>query len=162
MNENNISEQEPNITECDNLIISDSMLKRILPKKFTPKQITIKKFVSGGSNAGLNYIKEYGKSIKPKKALIHIGTRDLAQDKFDQNVFSQMVEAAVDVWKDAQIFILPLIQRKDLPYRIVNNANDLINTACAQHKVTVLKQLEPEVDMYYDNVHLNDKVGCRR
>ena len=74
------------------------------------------------------------------------------------NVFAQMVEAAVDVWKDAQIFILPLIQRKDLPYRIVNNANDLINTACAQYKVTVLKQFQPEVDMYYDDVHLNDKV----
>ena len=70
-----------------------------------------------------------------------------------------MVAAAVDVWKDAQIFILPLIRGKNLPHKIVNNANDLINTARAQYKVTVLKPFEPELNMYYDGVHLNDKVG---
>ena len=39
VNDNNISEQEPNITECDNLIISDSMLRRILPKTNHHKEI---------------------------------------------------------------------------------------------------------------------------
>ena len=74
-NENSEQPEPMIITECDNLILSDSMLRRISPKRFTPKQNTIKKFISGGSVAGLNYIENYGKSIKPKKVIIHIGTR---------------------------------------------------------------------------------------
>ena len=63
--------------------------------------------------------------------IIHIGTRDLPNDKFDQNVFTQMIVigAAVNVWIEAKIFMLPLIQRKDIPHRIVNYANGLINMA---------------------------------
>ena len=68
-NENSEQPEPMIITECDNLILSDSMLRRISPKRFTPKQNTIKKFISGGSVAGLNYIEKYGKSIKPKKSL---------------------------------------------------------------------------------------------
>lgn len=158
-NENSEQPEPVIITECDNLILSDSMLRRISPKRFTPRQNTIKKFISGGSVAGLNYIEKYGKSIKPKKVIIHIGTRDLPNDKFDQNVFTQMIGAAVNVWSEAKIFVLPLIQRKDIPHRIVNYVNGLINTACETHKVKVLEPFEPDSDMYYDQIHLNDKAG---
>ena len=70
-----------------------------------------------------------------------------------------MIGAAVNVWSEAKIFVLPLIQRKDIPHRIVNYVNGLINTACETHKVKVLEPFEPDSDMYYDQIHLNDKAG---
>ena len=90
MNNNTNEEGGVTITSCNNLIISDSMLKRIFPWKFSSKQITIKKFVSGGTIACSNFIKQQGKHYNPKKVLIHIGTRDLPQNNFKEDMFSQI------------------------------------------------------------------------
>ena len=57
------------------------------------------------------------------------------------------------------IIVLPLIQRKDIPHRIVNYANVLINMACEKHKVKVLQPFEPDSDMYFDQIHFNNRAG---
>lgn len=41
-------------TECECLILSDSILRRIKPKKFTPNGITLKRFIRGGASTCLN------------------------------------------------------------------------------------------------------------
>ena len=45
------------ISECDYLIPSDSILRKIIPKKFSPNGKTIKRFIRGGANTCSNVIK---------------------------------------------------------------------------------------------------------
>ena len=147
---------------CDNLIISDSMLKRINPRKFSPKQTTIKKFVSGGIIACTNFINQQGGQYKPKKVLIHIGTRDLPHKTITEVLFNKMLDIAVRTWDTAEIYLLPLIERKDQSQVITDEANQMINSVCERHKVTLLQPFKPDSNMYYDQVHLNDKIGLPR
>ena len=149
-------------TTCDNLIISDSMLKRINPRKFSPKQTTIKKFVSGGIIACTNFINQQGGQYKPKKVLIHIGARDLPHKTITEDLFNKMLDIAVRTWDTAEIYLLPLIERKDLSQVITDEANQMINSVCERHKVTLLQPFKPDSNMYYDQVHLNDRIGLPR
>lgn len=47
------------VTECDVLILSDSMLKRIQPKRFTPEGKTIIRFIRGGAKVCSNFVEKY-------------------------------------------------------------------------------------------------------
>ena len=155
-------QQNGSIITCDNLIISDSMLRRINPRKFSPRQITVKKFVSGGITAGTNFITQQGVHYKPKKVLIHIGTRDLPHNTLTEELYNRMVETAVKTWDTAEIYILPILERKDLTQNIVNEANHVIKVVCDRHNVTLMNHFKVEPNMYYDQVHLNDRIGLPR
>lgn len=60
--DNNLQKTEDNantVTECDVLILSDSMLKRIQPKRFTPEGKTIIRFIRGGAKVCSNFVEKY-------------------------------------------------------------------------------------------------------
>ena len=65
------SNRPQKISECDYLILSDSILRRIIPKKFSPNGKTIKRFIRGGANTCSNFILKNGEHINPKNVLIH-------------------------------------------------------------------------------------------
>lgn len=44
------------ITECDVLILSDSMLKRIQPRRFNPNSKTVVRFIRGGANTSASFV----------------------------------------------------------------------------------------------------------
>ena len=83
----------------------------------------------------------------------------MAQNNFSQEIFAEMVQSAVSAWKEAEFFILPIMRRRDVSEETVNSSNHIINAVCSTYKVVALKPFVPETNMYYDNVHLNDKVG---
>ena len=64
--------------------------------------------------------------------------------------------------KQKYIIILPIIERKDIATDITDEANQCIKSACELQKVTLLRSFTTESNVYYDEVHLNDKVGIPR
>ncbi|VDH93990.1 Hypothetical predicted protein, partial [Mytilus galloprovincialis] len=72
---------------CDYLILSDSILRRIQPNRFTPKQKTVKRYIRGGANTCTSFIEKNGTTINAKNILIHIGTRDLQSEGVKEEEF---------------------------------------------------------------------------
>jgi hypothetical protein len=119
------------ISECDYLILSDSILRRIIPKKFSPNGKTIKRFIRGGANTCSNFILKNGEHINPKNVLIHIATRDLQNHGVvSDEEFNNLFEASEKMWPKANIFILPIIRRKDMSNEIIDAANEIIFSEC--------------------------------
>jgi hypothetical protein len=91
------------ISECDYLILSDSILRRPIPKKFSPNGKTIKRFIRGGANTCSNFILKNGEHIDPKNVLIHIGTRDLQNyGVVSHEEFNNLFEASEKIWPNAK------------------------------------------------------------
>ena len=73
-------ENKPQIN-CDHLILTDSILGRIQPKRFTPKSKTIKRFIKGGVVACHNFVEKYGPTFIPKNVLLESFTQELETSK---------------------------------------------------------------------------------
>lgn len=52
---------------CDYLILSDSILRRIQPNRFTPKQKTVKRYIRGGANTCTSFIEKKWYNYQCKK-----------------------------------------------------------------------------------------------
>lgn len=161
--DNNLQKTEDNantVTECDVLILSDSMLKRIQPKRFTPEGKTIIRFIRGGAKVCSNFVEKYYHKFNPKSVLIHVGTRDLHNNNVKSEEFSDLLKLCTTVWTHSKIYLLPIIYRKDINASKVDQANAAIYAACRQYsKVTVADPFQPTEDMYHDDVHLNFRKG---
>lgn len=153
--------QEGRKTECDYLILSDSVLRRIIPGKFTPNGKTVKRFIRGGIQTCANFVKNHGSKIVPKNILINIGTRDLRNPNgVEREVFLDLCETLTNMWPNTKIYFLPIIRRKDIPYDQVKQANSIIAYECRKFpNITLINNFEPTDDMFHDQAHLNNKKG---
>ncbi|CAC5403247.1 unnamed protein product [Mytilus coruscus] len=90
-NRQNVEEPSRDVPKinCDYLILSDSILRRIQPNRFTPKQKTVKRYIRGGANTCTSFIEKNGTTINAKNILIHIGTRDLQSEGYETTQKSQ-------------------------------------------------------------------------
>ncbi|VDI27714.1 Hypothetical predicted protein [Mytilus galloprovincialis] len=82
--------QNVGVSECDYLILSDSILRRIIPKKISPDGKTIKRYIRGGAETCSTFIEKNGKNIKPQHVLISIGTRDLQNNAVKNKEFENL------------------------------------------------------------------------
>lgn len=153
--------QEESKMECDYLILSDSILRRIIPGKFTPNGKTVKRFIRGGAQTCTSYVKKNGLKTEPKNILINIGTRDLQNTNGVKNEdFVDLCETLTKTWPNAKIFFLPIIRRKDISYDKVKHANSIIASECNKYsKISLIENFEPSDDMFHDLVHLNNRKG---
>jgi FtsZ-binding cell division protein ZapB len=141
---------------CDYLILSDSILRRIIPQRFTPKANTIKRFIRGGATTCTDFIKKYGTAFNPKNVILHVGTRDLQKNVMDSTEFTTLVETCNSTWSNAVIYISPIMTRRDMPDECVNEANQQIKSATEQCGVKIIDQFMPTESMFHDDVHLNN------
>ena len=151
------------VQKCDYLILSDSILRRIIPHRFSRNQKTVKRFIRGGPKTCSTFIKKFGSDFQPSNVLIHIGTRDLQGSTPDihENDFTSLFELMSNTWPEAMIYFLPLIRRKDIPFEHINNANLTIKEAAGKtsSKVKIIDRFNPTDEMFYDDVHLNNTKG---
>jgi hypothetical protein len=138
------------ISECYYLILSDSILRRIIPKKFSPKEKTIKRFIRSGANTCSNFILKNGEHINPKNVLIHIGTRDLQNHGVvSDEEFNNLFEASEQMWPNSKKCILPIIRRKDMSNEIIDAANEIIISDCEKFEaISLIKKFVPSEDMF--------------
>ena len=63
-------------------------------------------------------------------------------------------------WPKTEIYVLPILKRKDIPNSVVEDANKLITNASKGFKnITVLRSFNPTNEMYSDKAHLNTYIG---
>ncbi|CAC5395571.1 unnamed protein product [Mytilus coruscus] len=79
-------------TKCDVLILGDSIMRRIQPKRFTPQGKTVVRFIRGGAKTCKSFVLKNGQRFDPKNILIHIGTRDLQGEGVHEDEFSQLLD----------------------------------------------------------------------
>ena len=145
---------------CDNLILSDSILKRIQARRFSPSEKTITKYVRGGANTCTAFVKKIGPKFTPKRVLVHVGARDIQSSGVKENEFSDLFETVTKMWPDAEIFVMHVLNRKDVDDETINEANDKISRAASKFdSVSLLNSFYPSDDMFFDHVHLNFSKG---
>ncbi|XP_071139807.1 uncharacterized protein [Mytilus edulis] len=148
------------LLQCDNLLLSDSILKRITPSQFSPNETTKKRYIRGGANTCTQFINNNGENFRPKRVLIHIGARDVQKDGVNKNEFKLMFESIIKTWPTSDIYILPILYRKDIENLTIDEANDrIISVAHDYPSFNILKRFIPTDDMFFDYVHLNDSRG---
>ena len=146
-------------TDCDFLILGDSVLRRIQPRRFTPQGKTVVRFIRGGAKTCTNFIQNNAQKFKPKNVLINIGTRDLQNAGVNHEDFSDLFHAATDSWKNSKIYVLPIINRKDRSEEEISSANNTIRQVCESYPVNLLEKFAASDDMFHDEVHLNFQKG---
>lgn len=145
---------------CDNLILSDSILRRINPRRFSPREKTILRFIRGGVKTCASFILNNGTKFAPRRVLVHIGTRDLQQSDVNADNFRELFTLLTTTWPESEIYLLPILKRKDIQDNVVREANNTIQTVGDEFsKVKILDIFEPLNDMFHDNVHLSDHKG---
>ena len=148
--------------KCDYLILSDSMLKRIVPKRFTPRGVTTKRFIRGGASICSNFIEKHGSQFHPKNVIVHVGTRDLQNDGVNETDFVNLIKVCRERWSDSITYISLITGRKDLSHECVSQANQTIRLACEKARaqgahVSIIDQFIPREDMFHDDIHLNNR-----
>jgi hypothetical protein len=150
--------------ECDFLILGDSVLRRILPKRFTPRGSTIKRFIRGGAVTCCNFVQKYGLQFLPKNVIIHVGTRDVQGENigFKETDYIDLIKVCRESWRDTNLYISLITERKDIQTDYVLQANQIIRSACEKTQdlgihVSIIEQFKPGEDMFHDDVHLNNK-----
>ena len=158
-----IKERHPKIKQvkqCDTLILSDSILQRIKNTKFAVNEKTFKRYVRGGAKTCTNWIEKEGQDYKPKRVLIHIGARDLQNNCVSKEDFEQLFNTARLTWPHSEIFVLPILYRKDIDDTIIDEENMKVKAAAQNSPdIFVMKEFFPTSEMFYDDVHLNDSKG---
>ncbi|XP_071138479.1 uncharacterized protein [Mytilus edulis] len=145
-----------NKTKCDVLILGDSILRRIQPKRFTPQGKTVVRYIRGGAKTCTSFVLKNGQRYEPKNILIHIGARDLQGEGVREDEFSQLLDQCTKMWNNSNIYVLPIIYRKDFHDDIVNEANNIIELVCDLYpSIHKIERFEPSYDMFHDDVHLN-------
>jgi hypothetical protein len=154
------NEASNNSVPCDYLILSDSILRKISTKKFSPNNVTIKRYIRGGAETCCDFIKKNGCKFKPKRVIIHIGTRDVQKNGIRLEHFTNLFSEATKIWPNAKIHVLPLMNRKDVHSSRIAEANEIIVKAVSGFsQVEALHSFHPKEDMFWDNVHLNTYSG---
>ncbi|KAK3100573.1 hypothetical protein FSP39_022029 [Pinctada imbricata] len=153
--------EKPLPQNCDVLILSDSILRRIVPRKFTPRGRTIKQFIGGGASTCRDFVSNFGQNFEPKKVLINIGTRDVQTPSkgVKEKEFEDLFATVVKTWPHSVIYFLPLINRKDIDNATIHASNKAILRSDRTGKINFTKPFLADENMFYDKVHLNDKIG---
>ena len=63
--------------QCDNLILCDSILRRVDTRRFSPREKTILRYVRGWANTCSSFIQNNASKYDPKRIFVHMGARDL-------------------------------------------------------------------------------------
>lgn len=144
----------------DNFILSDSILQRINTTRFSSNELTLKRYIRGGAKTCLEYMETTGHKIpSPKRVLLHIGARDLHENGVKEQEYKELFNCITKSWPDSDIYVLPILKRKDVPNSEIELANRRILEASKGYNLTVLRSFNPSEDMYFDNAHLNTHKG---
>lgn len=144
-------------TKCDYLILSDSILRRVQPKRFTPDAITIKRFIRGGATTCANFIDKYGKNFDAKNVILHIGTRDLQKEGVKVHEFEELFQQCITTMKETNIYMSLITKRMDQLDENVDEANRIIRSVCEKFpNISIIDEFRPSANMFHDKVHLNN------
>lgn len=155
------------------LILTDSMMKRIIEKKIAPN--VKKEYVRGGTEEMINFIESFDDDTSFSKILIHTGTNDIKRKSIDVIVdnMKTIVSKCKSKWPRAKIILSGVIyHRADLAKNdiidVINDAlsklenNELGVTFMDNKYITLKRNSEIDQEVFYDNIHLNNEKGIKK
>ncbi|CAC5388773.1 unnamed protein product [Mytilus coruscus] len=98
--------------DTDNLILGDSIIRRIQARRFNPYESTVIDYINGGANSCVEYVQEVGQKLNPKKVLVHIGRRDLRGDGVKEHEFKALFSEMTRIWPKSEIYVLPILKKE--------------------------------------------------
>ncbi|KAK3103342.1 hypothetical protein FSP39_018612 [Pinctada imbricata] len=131
------------------------------PSALDKENRTIKQFIGGGASTCRDFVSNFGQNFEPKKVLINIGTRDVQTPSkgVKEKEFEDLFATVVKTWPHSVIYFLPLINRKDIDNATIHASNKAILRSDRTGKINFTKPFLADENMFYDKVHLNDKIG---
>lgn len=157
------------------LILSDSMLRGIIQRKFAPNRYTNKQYIQGGTAEMIEHLQTMEDPTNYEYVIIHTGTNDIGK-KSTEDIkinYNKIIQEAKCKWGNAKIVMSGIIQhssdkRKNEVSLEINNATqqmcEFTHNAIYIDNTLVTQNKDGSVDnnAYFDEIHLNNRTGTRK
>lgn len=158
------------------LLLSDSMLRRIIPKRLSQEDHIIKRYIRGGLDEMSSFIDNFESGDEnPNDLVIHTGTNDIPFASDNEAIIAKIdsiIKKSKLKFPNTRITLSGIIHRKN-DYTC-NDRIDCINRASAvicnkeniafmdNTHITRYRDGTIDEEVFYDHVHLNDSKGLRK
>ena len=156
------------------LLLGDSILRGILQRKFMPNRYVNKQTITGGTREMNQYIKHMQDRNDYDLIVIHSGTND--GDKLNINEITRNMESCITNlkarWPNSRIALsgLTYVSRDENRNKSIDEINCYYVSLCENLDVTFINNKRVTSDIYgnineqvfYDDVHLNNKIGTKK
>ena len=156
------------------LLLGDSILRGIQQRKFMPNRYVNKQTITGGTRQMNQYIEHMQDRNDYDLIIIHTGTNDV--DKLSANEITRNMESCITNlktrWPNARIALSGLthVPREENRNKSIDEINCYYESLCENLDVTFINNKRVTSDIYgnineqvfYDDVHLNNRIGTRK
>ena len=156
------------------LLLGDSILRGIQQRKFMPNRYVNKQTITGGTRQMNQYIEHMQDRNDYDLIIIHTGTNDV--DKLNANEITRNMESCITNlkarWPNARIALSGLthVPREENRNKSIDEINCYYESLCENLDVTFINNKRVTSDIYgnineqvfYDDVHLNNRIGTRK
>lgn len=156
------------------LLLGDSILRGIQQRKFMPNRYVNKQTITGGTRQMNQYIEHMNDRNDYDLIIIHTGTNDV--DKLNANEITRNMESCITNlkarWPNARIALSGLthVPREENRNKSIDEINCYYESLCENQDVTFINNKRVTSDIYgnineqvfYDDVHLNNRIGTRK
>ena len=156
------------------LLLGDSMIRGIQQRKFAPNRYVNKQIIAGGTREIRQYINHMQERNDYDYIVIHSGTNDvgnLTANEIRLNMENCLVNLK-QRWPNSTIAIsgLTYVPRDTNKNQLIDEINCHYESICTELGVTFIDNKRVTCDNYgnlieqvfYDDVHLNNKIGTKK
>ena len=166
------TKKQPEAQNGPILMIGDSILRGIQQRKFCPQRFVNKQYVPGGTREMKQHIEAMVDRNVYDHIIVHSGTNDV--DKLRVNDIATNMESCVITlkgrWPNAQIALSGLTYAPKGDNTKIDDINYCYEAICSEHNITYINNQRVTVDtfgnidpeVFFDDLHLNNKIGTKR
>ena len=159
------------------LILSDSMLRGIIQRKFAPNRYTNKQYVPGGTDEMISHIATMQDTTDYEFVVVHTGTNDIKNKSIDEITRNNQIimDKIRAKWPNTTTVMSGIIShasdehKNEVSSKINNNTsqlcmNDYQHNSIFVDNSSITTPRDGTIDQnaFYDEVHLNNRTGTKR
>ena len=170
----NQDQQRISLSKGPVLLLGHSILKGIQQRKFAPNRYVNKQTVAGGTKEMKQYINNMKEKNDYDYIVIHTGTNDVGNLSTDE-IVKNMENCSGKLknrWPDARIGLsgLTYAPREEAKNTLIDEINCFYESICSKLDLIYIDNKRVTCDLYgnlndqifYDDVHLNNRIGTRK
>ena len=173
-NQNHVHNTNERSSKGPVLLLGDSMIRGIQQRKFAPNRYVNKQTIAGGTREMRQYINHMQERNDYDYIVIHSGTNDvgnLTANEIRINMENCLIKLK-QRWPNSTIAIsgLTYVPRDNSKNQLIDEINYHYESICTEVGVTFIDSKRVTCDNYgnlieqvfYDDVHLNNKIGTKK
>ena len=173
-NQNHVHNTNERSSKGPVLLLGDSMIRGIQQRKFAPNRYVNKQTIAGGTREMRQYINHMQERNDYDYIVIHSGTNDvgnLTANEIRINMENCLIKLK-QRWPNSMIAIsgLTYVPRENSKNQLIDEINYHYESICTELGVTFIDNKRVTCDNYgnlieqvfYDDVHLNNKIGTKK